>query len=700
MASRSDTLSGAQVSNNSISSQSGNGIYFWDTNDSSFTANSISNIHTGTHDAWGIALDGSSAGNTINGGNDIHDADVGIWVSGNAANAAHGNSITNDTIGVENDGSTQFDATGNWWGNASGPNDTVAHDNSVYETNSTGTGTVAKGAVKYFPWCTDSSCTTLNNAIAPTLQSPANNSVLTNAGTLQWSDVPGAVGYEYDSSHSGSVDSHNKLSSPIYDRNNLTASQIDAHATAQGVYYWQARAKFADGSYGPWASPWKLTVDTTKPSTPQITAPHDGQYFSTQPILDSWTTATDNLSGVKNYQIAYHYDDGHSFGGTNTCPGLSMTGYSGFIGCRNVNGTSRNHTPALSEQGGVTIWVRAVDNAGNMGNWSNPVHYYYDTTSLAAPTLVSPHDEAVVNGASLTNSWGSVNNATKYEYESFNSSDTSHSPRYDHVYTSTSKTAHNVADGTVFYWRVRALDQYGKPGQWSALWKVTVDNKAPGKVKGVTIKVNGITVGCGASINQRNITVDWNNSSDPNFSYYQYQADSDKVSPYDYTTNVNTSERSGTIRDQDGTYNYRIRAIDKAGNIGAWSNWCSVTLDRQSPSTPSASIAGGSYTGSKLVQLTSTDPSPSSGLADIYYTTDGSAPTSSNGTPVSSGSYVLVNSSETIKAIAYDNAGNESGVMSETYTISSAALYAFIDTQLHAGQQHRWRYWHDQSARR
>jgi hypothetical protein len=56
--------------------------------------------------------------------------------------------------------------------------------------------------------------------------------------------------------------------------------------------------------------------------------------------------------------------------------------------------TSRNHSPAINEQGGVTIRVRAIDNLGNISGWSLPVHYYYDAT---APTISSPADITVNN---------------------------------------------------------------------------------------------------------------------------------------------------------------------------------------------------------------------------------------------------------------------------------------------------------------
>lgn len=126
----------------------------------------------------------------------------------------------------------------------------------------------------------------------------------------------------------------------------------------------------------------KFIIDNTSDSQVEpltITAPGARTWHNTSPIVNSWTAAS-NPDNVSKYQVAYAYDDGHSFAGS-TCPDETINGVNIF--CRDEVSTSRNHSPAPSEQGGVTIWVRAVDGSGNFGPWSKSVHYYYDAT---APT--------------------------------------------------------------------------------------------------------------------------------------------------------------------------------------------------------------------------------------------------------------------------------------------------------------------------
>jgi hypothetical protein len=85
--------------------------------------------------------------------------------------------------------------------------------------------------------------------------------------------------------------------------------------------------------------------------------------------------------------------------------------------------------------------------------------------------------------------------------------------------------------------------------------------------------------------------------------------------------------------------------------------------------TPTASPAGGTYSSSQNVTLSTT-----TGGADIYYTTNGDSPT------ISSTHYtgaIAVSSSQTIKAIAIKAGMTNSDVMSETYTIDTITSSIF-----------------------
>jgi|GEM_PF-1845072 hypothetical protein len=295
----------------------------------------------------------------------------------------------------------------------------------------------------------------------------------------------------------------------------------------------------------------------------------------------------------------------------------------------------------------------------------------FNTVACQAPTLLSPGNGDVVNGTSLTNSWSTVTGATKYQYQSYDHSNLT-GLRWDHEYNTTSKTATNVADGTVFYWRVRALDAYGNYSPWSDLWKVTVDNIAP--VVALTTPSNGDIVS-GAVTVVGTIT-----DANPDHYYLVVKDSSNHVVAGPGTVNSVTFANYDwdTTALPDGTYTIFLSARDAAGNKdgnastpGGSVASISVTIDNNSPSAPVATPGAGTYGSTQLVSLTSDDGGTGSGLAGIYYTTDGSAPGATSTLYIGA---FTVSSSKTIKAIAYDNAGNPSAVLTAEYTINSGVV--------------------------
>lgn len=150
----------------------------------------------------------------------------------------------------------------------------------------------------------------------------------------------------------------------------------DQLTQGEGKHYFSFSACDADGVCSEFTDPFVVTYDATAPAAPVIASPKQNQFFVAAPIRASWSAVTDP-SGIAQYQIQYIYADGHTFSG-DACDGT--------MACRSVSGsqTWRDHAPGTSEQGKVTIKVRAIDQAGNMGAWSAPVAYTYDQTKPIA----------------------------------------------------------------------------------------------------------------------------------------------------------------------------------------------------------------------------------------------------------------------------------------------------------------------------
>jgi hypothetical protein len=233
---------------------------------------------------------------------------------------------------------------------------------------------------------------------------------------------------------------------------------------------------------------------------------------------------------------------------------------------------------------------------------------------LGAPQLVSPANNAVVNGATLTNQWQPVTGATRYIYESYNN-EAATSVRYTASYTTTSKVATNVADGTVFWWRVKAVNAVGAESDWSLLWKVTIDNTAP------SVPTGGLPNG--TSLMTNDFYFNWNASTDANAVTYLFQS---SLNPAVDANGVLTTGvwKSGTLPTPqihstgapNGTWYWQVRAVDAAGNMSVWSQlWqMSIVPDTKGPVVHITAPTASNVRGTATVSGTVSDDHP-----DHYY---------------------------------------------------------------------------------
>jgi len=329
-----------------------------------------------------------------------------------------------------------------------------------------------------------------------------------------------------------------------------------------GVHHFCVVAVDGAGNESDCSATFTITYDKTVPSAPVISDPTNEQYLNKQPILNKWSASTDNLSGIDYYQVAYLYDDNHTFGGS-TCPGEKINGNS-LSGCRNTGtNTSRNHTPNASEQGGVTIWVRVYDKAGNVSAWSMPVHYYYDSVAPNVPTLVGPTNGGTYNTHvnDFDFEWDPVTDPSgvKYEWESSLSADVSPNGSFanrlaHHEDLSGTSLPQGASPDNKYFWHVRACDGAGNCSNWSDTWSVTVDTKAPVlAITGVTdnedgtFTVNGTTDDPGTPVVVKQdgtdlnpVLLDGNN----------WSVVTDTLSPGDYDFTADSSDSAGNSANQ------------------------------------------------------------------------------------------------------------------------------------------------------
>jgi|GEM_PF-5814224 len=358
----------------------------------------------------------------------------------------------------------------------------------------------------------------------------------------------------------------------------------------------------------------KFIIDNTVPTTPSIIKPTARQWFKTTPIQTEWTSASD-ANGIKGYQVAYAYDDGHLMNASD-CPDVTAINGTNISGCRNASGTSRGQVPGIDEQGGVTAWVRAVDNAGNVSPWSASVHYFYDATAPATDIMVSP----VIDGKFTVSGTATDNLALNRVYVQLVSRVTSErcggttlnlitspfstnypwSVDYDIATLKVTGTSTSCMAGN-FAAHVSVTDNAGNTGTagWTDNFLVeapdNTDTTAPAAPTGFGWKdslANVIAYG-GVTDDESGLAY-WDANTESDFDHYIYKYWNDiSSSSYNdeassWSVDAGSNEMAGVFNQGEGTHYFCVMAVDHAGNVSACSEPFKVIykIDNSTPTNP------------------------------------------------------------------------------------------------------------------
>ncbi|MEM2251342.1 MAG: Ig-like domain-containing protein [Candidatus Hadarchaeales archaeon] len=339
-----------------------------------------------------------------------------------------------------------------------------------------------------------------------------------------------------------------------------------------GVYYAISAAIDDAGNMSDFSNIRWFRLDTVPPAPPVLVSPANRENTNDNTPTLVWNNVFENSLPVV-YTIEVDNED------TFTAPLVFTT----TLTVWSTTGTSSVITPVLPD--GVYYWrVRARDNAGNEGPWSSVWRFRVDTIAPPAPTLISPENGLKTKNTTITFVWSAVSDNSlpiKY-YISFSDVSNFSHENYGTWTENTSMTANNVPDG-LWYWRVKAKDNAGNEGPWSAIWCVRVDTVPPA----APILVSP-TNGENTSDNTPRLTwqVPFENSLPLSF---QVQVATDNG----FSNIVRTSawvfdnywEVSPAL--PDNVYYWRVKARDNAGNEGSWSSVWSFRVVAAPPATPS-----------------------------------------------------------------------------------------------------------------
>ncbi|PIJ44850.1 Ig-like domain-containing protein, partial [Tatumella sp. OPLPL6] len=361
-----------------------------------------------------------------------------------------------------------------------------------------------------------------------------------------------------------------------------TWTYVDSRTLTDGKYNYQVRVIDEAGNISATASQ-VVIVDTQVPdsaktisidSIDQDTGLHSNDFITSDTSLTVKGSLGASLSANEYAQISL--DDGKTWQNVN------------------VIGTQWNFTDSRTlADGNYTYWVRVVDAAGNVGAFTHQ-QVTIDTIAPDVAEKVTVDDITVDSGFDahdyLTNqtsytlegSLGKALNTNEYVQVSVDGGKT----WTDAVVEGTAwhyQESRTLTDG-VYNYQIRVIDEAGNIGSTTSQ-KVTVDTTAPDY--GITI--DGISEDTGQSASDF-ITMDQTLTLKGSLGSALASDERVQISLDGGQTWVDAtvSNKQWTYSDSrtlaDGDYQYQVRIIDQAGNVGSVAHQ-TVTVDTTAPAS-------------------------------------------------------------------------------------------------------------------
>ncbi len=331
-------------------------------------------------------------------------------------------------------------------------------------------------------------------------------------------------------------------------------------------YYYHVKARDALGQESAWSARIFARQDNSPPTVPTMTA--EPVYTPGTSNAVSWSASSDT-GGI--WQITYQVEIG-------TTPSFSPPlQTSTWI-------TSRSYT-FTGLQNGIMYYyhVHAKDGLDQVSAWSAVVASTQDAEPPPAPTMAA--EPEFTQGTSNVVSWTPVtdNSGGTVEYRVYASlSSVFATIEGDSGWTtSATYTFTGLTDGSTYYYRVKARDQFQQEGAWSNIVSSTQDATAPTgySMVGEPTYTQGLSN-----------TVHWNAGTDAASGGVEYYCECDDDwlfrSPHGNSGWTTSLEHTFTGLQENRWYYYRVRARDAVGNTGGWSGIIWSRQDNSPPTVP------------------------------------------------------------------------------------------------------------------
>lgn len=319
------------------------------------------------------------------------------------------------------------------------------------------------------------------------------------------------------------------------------------------------------GEASEWSAFEEFTVAVPLPELPKVN--EVGETQDQTPAI-SWTTASGE---------AFHPDTTFTLWVNNL-----STGEARVILEKNVAGTSFTPETALP-QGRYAVWVQAVSAVGVKSAWSERMVMNIDQPAPAKTRLTGPvpaANESVIKTDQPTFNWDELPQAATYElWVNHRDSNTVRIVHETDVATNSFVPATGLPQGTYDAW-VRGKNAAGEVGPWSDRFRFELDVPTPT----VPVVTGPQPTTTGVVIDPTPI-ITWTQSLPA--STYDLQVE--KVLNGELVideTGLQSEQYQVVDNLQETTYRTRVRAINSAGDISAWSAWSEFRVDVPNATTP------------------------------------------------------------------------------------------------------------------
>ena len=385
----------------------------------------------------------------------------------------------------------------------------------------------------------------------PDLISPANNSVTNDSTPLfQWSSVP------YASSYTLQIAENTSFDAPILQKT-ITSTQYElelSESLSNGVYYWRVKTDLSTGYSGYY----KLEVNQNIPNL--ISPPNNAEITESKPTFEFT-----KVEGATSYTL--QISTSSSFP-----PASTFTITSGF----NTGGTTVTYTMTSDLEDGTYYWrVCADDNP-----YSNYFKFTIGAVAPEPPVLLSPADNSAIKDTTPTFSWQIVTDASTYilQYKKTSQTWDNAEQRILIGNTSTSYTVGSPLEESEYEWRVKCVNSKDIESQWSDVWSFIID-KTPPQIPPIG---PGWSPQNGSIVEDNTPKFEWPAATDSGSGVekyiFQYATNND-FTDATTITDLYVTYYTPTVSLENDTYFWRVRAVDKAGNVSDFSDSLIVIIN-------------------------------------------------------------------------------------------------------------------------